>query len=112
MARPVSIGRPSQGGVSQTGARCKLRGQKIIAAVQGTVEERVLEVRALQRRAGAEPGAAEEPRITAMDVRPGQLRVVAQQGARRGATIREEHNAMLRSLLCIRVADLHDVQDI
>lgn len=81
-------------------------------AVQGTVEERVLEVRALQRRAGAEQGAAEEHGITAMDVRPGQLRVVAQQGARRGATIREEHNAMLRALLCIRVADLHDVQDI
>ena len=80
--------------------------------MQGTVEEKVLELRALQRRQAAEQGGAEESSVTAMDVRPGQLRVVAQQGGRKGATIREEHNAMLRALLCIRVADLHDVQDV
>jgi len=74
------------------------------------VEEKVLELRALQRCPAAEQGSAD---ATAMDVSPGALRVVAQQGTKKGSNnIREQHNAMLRSLLCIKIADLRDVQNL
>lgn len=71
---------------------------------QNTIEETVLELRALQRRPAAEWGsAADESSATALNAQNGALRVVAQQGAKRGSnTVREEHNAMLRSLLCIK----------
>ena len=44
------------------------------------------------------------------DLRPtSALQVAAQQGGKRGASsVREEHNAMMRSLLAIRVADLRE----
>ena len=77
------------------------------------MEEKVLELRALQRRPASEQATEKAASATAMDVQPGALRVVHQQGQRRGAsTIREEHNAMLRSLLCIKVADLPEMQNV
>ena len=40
---------------------------------------------------------------------PVHSQIVAQQGGKRGAsTVREEHNAMMRSLLAIKVADLRE----